>query len=474
MNKLKRVLSGTLALALAASMMTACGNDDSSAGGSNSGTQGGGKDESGKTVVKVYTFTDETQGMLDGFLEDNPEFAEKYTFDITLEATASTYQQKTMSALASDDAPDLFLADADYAKKFAALEQTASLADLGITIKDEEYYSYVLDFTTIKGQRMALSHQAAPGVVLYRRDYAEEVLGSGDPAEVQKHMDTWDHFVETAEAMKEKGYYMIAGIDELKRCFMNNRSSAWVNEDTMEYQLDKDTVSQFLEVTKKLADEKCTSDVTPVQWNANWYKGMKDGVFCFFGCSWYLHYTIKPNCLAEVSTGKVDAKTGSQEADEKDYKEGNGSFGKWGIIAGPAPYFWGGTWWYGSKKCLEDGTKDAVKQVIEYFCVNDDSLLKVMQKKGDFTSKPAVNDKLTADPESSTYKFLAGQDWYTIFREAAPNIDTKTTCLYDDEFNTAVDNALKNYITNGMSLDDAIAGIATEVKSSLKDVKFPE
>lgn len=464
MNKLKRVLSGTLALAMAASMMTACGKDDSSAGG---GTTSGGGDVAGKTTVHVYTFTDETQQMIDDtFLADpaNKAIADKYNFVYHLEADAPTFIQNVESALTkTEEAPDLFVADADYAMRFAQNEKTASLADLGITINEADYYTYTLDFTSVDGVRKGLSHQAAPGVVLYRRDYAEEVLGSADPAEVQKSMSDWTKFKETADKMKEKGYYMISGVDELKRCFMNNRKTAWVDAD-LNYTPDEDVVKQMFETTKALVDDGEVQFEDKTQWTANWYKGMQEGVFCFFGCTWYLHYTIKPNCVTE-KTGEKD-KDGNATVTDADYKVGNGSYGLWGAIEGPAPYFWGGTWWFGSKQCIDDGTSEAVKAVIEYFCVNDDSVKAYMEKTGDFPAKKNVAADLKSDND-----FLAGQDHYEIFRPAAENVNVGTCCKYDADFNKSTDTALVKYCTGGVDLQGALDLIKSETKKVIPELK---
>lgn len=470
MNKIKRVLCGTLALAMAASMMTACGDSDSSSKSGDSGNASGGGSTSGKTEVKIYTFTEETQTMMDIFLNDpaNKEIADKYEFTYTLEATASDYIQKTASALASDsEAPDLFVADADYAKQFAEYDSTAALADLGITINEADYYKYVLDFTSVDGVRKGLSHQAAPGFVLYRTDYADEVLGAKTPDDVQKYMDTWEHFEETAGKMKEKGYYMISGLDELKRCFMNNRATAWVDDD-LNFTPDEATIKQYFELTKRLNDAEETQFADKTQWTPNWYSGMQDGVFCFFGCSWYLHYTIKPNCLTS-KTGEAD-KDGNATVADADYVAGNGSFGKWGVIPGPAGYFWGGTWWFGSKQSVSRGTSEAVKAVIEYFCVNQDSVKAYMEKTGDFSSMPAVNAQLSST-SGSTYDFLGGQDHYPYLNTAANAIDVKTTTKYDDTFNSAVDTAIVDYCVGGKSFEDCMADIKAAGEKSIEGLK---
>lgn len=468
MNKLKRVLSGTLALAMAASMLAACGGDDSSS----KAPAGNGGDASetpdGKTVIKVYTFTEETQGQIDRFLEKNPDMAAKYEFKVTLEATASDYITKVSSSLAGEDAPDLFLADADYAQLFAGLEGTATLAELGVEFDENDYYSYMLDFTTVDGNRMAISHQAAPGAVLYRTDYAEQYLGVKTPEEMQAKMSNWDDFKAVADTMKENGIYMVSGIDEIKRCFMANRDTAWVDAD-MNYCIDEDLVKQYLEVTKYLNDNKETQFAAATQWTNNWYTGMKDGVFCYFGCTWYLHYTIKPNCLTTLTGAENDK--GEATAADADYVEGNGSFGKWGMIQGPMPYFWGGTWWYGSDKAAADpAKKEAVSSIIEFYCCDAEAMTDFAKTSGDFVSKKSVVDAIKSD-EAFKNPFLGGQNHYEFFAAAAENVNAKTMCKYDDTFNTAVNDATNKYVLEGASIDEAIAYIGDYAKSKIEGLK---
>lgn len=469
MNTLKRVLTGTLALAMSASMLAACGGDDSSASstGGNNSTGNDSTASGDKTVIKVYTFTTETDQMIKDYLAANPEVDAKYEFQITLESNASDYITKVSSALAGEDAPDLFLADADYAQLFAGLEGTASLDELGITIDENDYYSYMLDFTTVDGKRMAISHQAAPGAVLYRTDYAKDYLGVNTPEEMQAKLGSWDDFKAVADTLKENGIYMISGTDELKRCFMANRDTAWVDAD-MNYCLDEDLVKQYLEVTKYLADNEEIQYIQKTQWSNDWYTGMKKDVFCYFGCTWYLHFTIKPNCVETMSGTNAD---GNPEATEADLVEGNGSFGKWGMITGPMPYFWGGTWWYGSDKAAADPVKkEAVAGLINYYTNDAEAMTAFAKKGGDFVSKKSVVDAIKSD-EAFKNPFLGGQNHYEFFAAAAPNVNSKTMCQYDDTFNTAVDEATEMYILKGASIDEAIAHIGEYGKSKIEGLK---
>lgn len=476
MNKLKRVLSGTLALALAGSILTACGDDsssDSKSGGDSStgSSTGGDSGSSGKkTVLKVSTFTEETEPMLKTFLEKNPDFAAKYEFKIDLTATASDYISKIEATLADGkDVPDLFLADADYSQKFAGNAGTATIEELGIKVNAADYYAYTLEFVTIDNKLMGLSHQAAPGAVFYRTDYAKEYLGIETPEAMQEAVSTWDKFIETAKKLEEKAgdkVFMISGIDELKRVFMANRATAWV-VDGNKFSVDEAVLKKYFETTKTLFDAKAVkSGEKETQWQTPWFEGMQDGVFCYFGCTWYLHYTIKPNCL-KTKTGAKD-KDGKDTVVDADYKVGNGSYGKWGMISGPQGFFWGGTWWFGAKNSSH---KDAVKTIIEWFCVNDESMAAYSKSKGDFPSKKTVVNAIKDDPVFNNV-FLGGQNHFKMFAEAAEKVTARTMTKYDDTFNTALGDATLEYVLNGKSYEDCLKQIKNDAKTKISDLKF--
>ena len=111
---------------------------------------------------------------------------------------------------AADEKIDLFLVESDYALKYVDTDFTMAVADLGIT--DEELadqYQYTKDIVTdSNGQLKGVSWQGCPGVLIYNREIAKEVLGTDEPAEVQASVADWAAFSETAAKMAEAGYFM--------------------------------------------------------------------------------------------------------------------------------------------------------------------------------------------------------------------------------------------------------------------------
>jgi len=492
----KRILAFLLASAMAVSM-AAC-KDSSSSGGSttaaggNSTTAAGGGDSttaagaSGKIPITFYTFTEETGSDLLPFVyRQNPGFEDKYDVQVVLEADAETYIKKVESALASGSGIDIYVADADYARKFASNPKAANVKDY-IDFNEADYYTYVLDMMRVGGNVKALTHQATPGVMYYRSDLAKEI-GYDTPDALQAKVGTWEGYLQVADQLKAKGVYMNYGTDELKRTFLNGRQSGWVVDGNLN--IDEDLMKKFFQTTKALYDNDELSFRGTGQWSAGWQAGaraaawdeeLEDGtivnhpaatVFSYFGSTWYLHYCLKGWTVTEgvydtnegqLKHAVITGEKTTQQVDQEIADSNNGTFGDWGMVAGPQGYFWGGTYWFAPTFLVEDAGKadvlEGVKTIIETMCVRDDSVEAYAKEFGDFISKKTVVEKIKNDPLFDN-PFLGGQNHYVIFAEAAPKVDaSKNVTIYDAQFDTFVNNAINEFFTQvdaGKDFDSA-------------------
>jgi hypothetical protein len=409
-----------------------------------------------RELINIYTFTDETVDMLNFFLQNTEDFGEDYF--IQLEFNTNAQAHRTAVSLnvnnTGDDGVDLFVADVDYAMEFADLPGTATIADLGIEINESEYYAYTLDLMRKGDDIMGLSHQATPGAMYYRADVASEILGIESEDEMQALVSDWDGFIEVAQQIVDGAQDMkiLAGADELKRNFINARTEGWVVDG--DFNIDFDTIEEFVEVTEEIMDMGGLKvNAGSQQWSGSWNEGMESGVFAYFGSTWYLHYILKGN-------------SGS-------------SFGQWGMIPGPQSFFWGGTYWFGSKVAADNEAKaEAVKQIIEFFCVNDESIIAYMSETGDFPSKKSVVEAtdeegdlvLKATDEQKSF-FLFETDHYPVFSTIADRIDiTKNITKYDDVMNSLFDDFINNVFSDGMSVDEAIDAMSEGVRANAPSV----
>ena len=94
-----------------------------------------------KGTINLWTFTDEVPGMVDKFLEANPDFG--YDVNSTIIATTDgAYQPALDQALAAGgaDAPDLYCAEEAFVLKYTQGDMAqfaAPYADLGIDVDSE-------------------------------------------------------------------------------------------------------------------------------------------------------------------------------------------------------------------------------------------------------------------------------------------------------------------------------------------------
>ena len=192
---------------------------------------------------------------------------------------------------AADEKVDMFLVEADYALKYVNTPVALPIADLGIT-EDElaNQYKYTKDIVTdADGNLKGLSWQGCPGVLIYNRDIAKEVLGSDDPEEVQKAVADWDTFKKTADQLKEKGYKITSTTNDSYRVFSNNVSSPWVVDGKINVD---DSIKAWVDMSKEMVDKGQTG--TADLWSEDWSKGFaKDAnVFCYFGPAWLINFSM--------------------------------------------------------------------------------------------------------------------------------------------------------------------------------------
>ncbi len=344
---------------------------------------------------------------------------------------------------AADDKVDIFLIEADYALKYVDADANVAmpLKDLGITDEDlSKQYQYTKDIVTdANGDLRAASWQACSAGLIYNREAAKEVLGSDDPAEVQKAVADWAAYNETAAKMKEAGYLMTSTVNDTYRVYSNNVTTPWVVDGKVT--LD-DNIKKWVDDSKAQVDagETTTADL----WSDDWSKGFyPDGkVFCYFGPAWLINFSMHAD-------------------DEKSIAAQGG----WGLTTGPQGFFWGGTW-----ICAAQGTDNPtlVKDIILTMTTNDDVMKDIAQKDSDCVNNKDVLAALAAD-ESGNLAVLGGQNPYEALAAGAENVDMSKTSPYDQGCNEEFQGAMKNYFDGNASYDDALAQFKTAIVE-----KYPE
>ena len=343
----------------------------------------------------------------------------------------------------ADSKVDIFLVEADYALKYvnSPVEVTTPIADLGIT--DEELanqYQYTKDVVTDgEGVLRGLSWQGCPGVLIYNREAAKEVLGSDDPETVQAAVADWDTFNATAEKMKEGGYNMVATVNDAYRVYSNNVSGPWVQDGKI---VVDDALKAWVDASKAMVDagETTTSEL----WSDDWSKGFypEGKVFCYFGPAWLINF-----CMAADVEGSI------------------ANLGGWGAVEGPQGFFWGGTW-----ICAAKGTDNPtlVADIMRALTVNEEIMTDIVKADNDFVNnKPAM--EAAAQNDEYAFAVLGGQNPLAMFCAGAENIDLSNLCDYDQGCNEEFQAAMKNYFEGNATYEEALDQFYKAVEE-----KYPE
>ncbi|MBQ7008315.1 MAG: carbohydrate ABC transporter substrate-binding protein [Ruminococcus sp.] len=443
---MKKILAGIMALTMLASA-TACDKEG----------------KNGKTKINLYAFTEEVPGMIDKYMELHPDVAKKYEINTTIIATTNgEYQPALDAALAGGgkDAPDIYCAEAAFVLKYTqgeAAKYAAPYSDLGIDvekgIKDAEIAQYSVDIgTNNDGKVAALGYQATGGAFIYRRSIAKEVFGTDDPKTVGEKLGAgsgnWNKFWDAADELKAKNYAIISGDGDLWHAVENSSPEGWIKDGKLHIDEKRD---EFLDLSKKLKDEKLHNDTT--DWQEGWFADMKgEGdtpAFGFFGPAWLINYT-----MAENSGGT---------------KAGEGTYGDWAVCQSPVGFFWGGTWLLANK---ETKHKDVIGDIFEWITLDaSEDGLQYMWANGTYNpdkpTKDCVASAKVMAKSNGEVEFLGGQNMFDVFVPANEFANGKNLTPYDEKINSIWRDQVRMYTAGEKTRDQAIKDFKQKVKDDL-------
>lgn len=429
----KKLLSVLLSTAMVAALLVGCGDD--AAVSTEPGSEGTSDSEvvevveEGK-VLNIYCWNEEFKTRVTdhypGYVEVDATTGTIGDVTVMWNITPSAdnaYQNNLDETLlgqadaAADDKIDIFLVEADYAGKYVNTDYSLALSELGITDADlANQYKYTQDVVTdTEGNLKGSSWQGCPGVLIYSRAVAEEVLGTQDPAEVQEYVKDWATFSETAATMKDAGYYMTSSVNDTYRVYSNNVTSKWVEDGVINID---ENIMNWVADSKAMVDAGQTN--TYDLWSDDWSKGFyPDGeVFCYFGPAWFVDFSMAADAEGSIANA-----------------------GQWGACSGPQGFFWGGTW-----MCPATGTDNPtlVKDLILTMTANDDVLKEIVVDDNDFTNSKPVMDAMAADTSYSS-KVLGGQNPLGMYCAGVETIDLSNLTDYDQGCNEEFQAAMKGY-----------------------------
>jgi hypothetical protein len=475
----KRILAAVLATASILGTVAGCASETTSSTAPTDSTTSSkteeSKDEGSKEqekveegkVLNIYAWNEEFKGFFEKYyqgLEWEDADGNKHKFDkapgletlkgVTVNwvinpSDGGVYQQKLDAALqaqsgaAADEKVDMFLAEADYILKYTGSDYTMDVSTIGVETLDTQYGYTVQAASDANGKVKGVSFQCCPSALIYRRSIAKDVLGTDDPAEVQKKLGSWEDFDKVAAQAKEKGYYMTASYVETFRTFSNNVSSAWVVNG--ELNIDAAIETWTTQAKNYLDNEYTLPDGV---WGDEKNKQMfaEGKTMCFFGPAWYYNF-----CMGNA-----------MDPDK-------GCSGDWAVTTGPQEHFWGGTWILAATG-TDNGT--IVADIMKAFTANEDVCSALIENEAQFTNNSKVNEKYATDPKFGN-AFLGGQNDVALFVELAKGIKFEHKTNYDQLLSEKYPEYMLDYFQGKVDKDTALANFYKFVKETYADIKTP-
>lgn len=417
MKNIRRCIFVVLMLALTSTLLFAQGAQEQ-------------KDET--VTLEVWARGDEIKQWVPGFEAANPSIKVNVTVIPDQEMTA-----KLITVLGSGKGvPDLFMQEASYITYLVEAGCFADLNEAPYHINDykDNIWDAVLKVgTDSTGVVRALTWQANPGAIIYRRDIAEEFFGTDDPEEVAKALDSDEKMLEVAAAMKEKGISFVSCFKDLYDSKVASREHAWVEDGKL---VIDDALLDFLDMAKEIITKGY--DLGVDQWASEWIAAVEsDSLFCYILPPWGYQYVVKPAA--------------------------NTTIGKWAITTPSTSYISGGSY----LGIYEDTPhKEEAWAFFEYVMLNEDALYDYAKQSGDFVVLKSVCEKLA---ESEGEEVLGGQNPNGMFIEAMQHEFKALNTEYDSQLNDAFVSAIKAY-ASGLTKEEAINQFKNDVKTAFPEI----
>lgn len=479
--KFKKVMALTLAGVMTLSMV-GCGDSGSQATADTTKAEDT-KTETSETTAAETTAAEEVAledvaSLNDGklviwtlandLIDFGKRFQEKTGVEVeTVVIEPADYPTKVQTALLGGETePDIIVGEPQMLEDFYDAGFFENLDQFGA----QNYANQIVDYVWEVGQdadgiQRAISYQITPAGIYYRRDIAEKVFGTDDPEEVGKLFADYATILETAKTLKDAGYRIFASDAEINYF---SGDSAWVLDDGT---LNVDQARyDYMDLCVELYQQDLTAYAS--QWATPWYMAMAGEV---------------PLLTAETQWGTDDMNIW----DAENFKEATADYettevfayglpswgvltmrdnvgetsGLWGVCAGPAYGFGGGTYIGVSS---QSNRKETAWEFVKFCTLNEDTANWWIEfSEGDTVSLIPV---LEAHKDDAN-EVYGGQKLYAFWLEQAEGIDYSKVTRYDKAIGDAWGNAISSIKTGEKTKEEAVAEFYDVVEATYPDIK---
>lgn len=418
----------------------------------------GSETEKGETKAEdklvVWTLAEDLVSFADRYQEQN----EGVEVEVVIIAPAD-YPTKLTTALRGKSAePDIIVGEPQMLPGFyeAGFFEDLSQAPYNA----EEYKDLIVDYIYEAGKSedgivRALSYQATPGGMYYRRDIAEKVWDNNDPEYISEKFKDFGTIMETAKELKQSGYRIFGDSGNLR--WYANGGGAWVQDDKLVLSQSR---IDYMDAAAELYQEKLVA-FSP-EWSAAWYASMSGEIP--LNAEW-----TDGDELSGIEGDKTEVFAYSLPSWGSLIIRDNAgdNAGNFGVASGPSSYFGGGTF-IGINTYSKN--KDLAWDFVKYATLDEETATWwTEESKGDIVSMKSVLDSVK-DKENETY---GNQKTYAYFLNEAENIDFSLVTKYDDSIGSYWGSAIESVQKGEKTKEAAIEEFYLNIRSIYPELEIP-
>ena len=363
------------------------------------------------------------------------------------------YPTKVQTALVGGETePDIIVGEPQMLGDMFSYGAFADLDALGAQDYADQIVDYVWDVGKDEnGVQRAISYQITPAGLYYRRDIAEKVFGTEDPEEIGKLFADYPTILDIAQKLKDAGYRIFSSDSEINYF---SGDEAWVVDGKLNLSQAR---LDYMDLVVALYQNDLTAYAN--QWSTPWYQAMR-GPVPILTADIQNYADDSVNVWASADEF-AEATEGLQEAEVfafglpswgvltmRDNVEETS--GLWGVCAGPAYGFGGGTF-IGISELSEK--KDLAWEFVKWVTLNEETAdWWITFSEGDTVSLKSVLEA-HKDDENPVY---GNQKLYAFWQEQAEGIDYSKVTPYDKIVGDAWGAAISSVKTGVATKEEAI------------------